>query len=110
VNKNAKIGYFAQHMVEDLPGKETPVQVLMNHVKGLSELDARQHLGTMGISGKIALQPCEQLSGGQKSRVVLARSTMARPQILIVSVVHCVCGVCACLACLACLVDANQTR
>lgn len=42
----------------------------------------RQHLGSFGISGALALRPMYLLSGGQKSRVSFAMITWDKPHIL----------------------------
>lgn len=42
----------------------------------------RQHLGSFGISGNLALRPIYLLSGGQKSRVSFAMITWNKPHIL----------------------------
>jgi ATP-binding cassette subfamily F protein 3 len=39
----------------------------------LKEQEARQHLGSFGVGGTLALQPLYTLSGGQKSRVAFAK-------------------------------------
>ena len=43
----------------------------------------RQHLGSFGISGNLALRPMYLLSGGQKSRVAFAYCTWIKPHILL---------------------------
>jgi hypothetical protein len=56
---------------------------------GLKDHEARAHLGSFGVSGPLALQAMYTLSGGQKSRVALAKVWRVR-------VCACVC-VCACV-------------
>ncbi len=43
----------------------------------------RSHLGSFGIGGELALQAMYTLSGGQKSRVALAKVTFTQPHILL---------------------------
>lgn len=43
----------------------------------------RSHLGSFGIGGDLALQAMYTLSGGQKSRVALAKITFTQPHILL---------------------------
>ena len=43
----------------------------------------RSHLGSFGIGGPLALQAAYTLSGGQKSRVALAKITWTNPHILL---------------------------
>jgi hypothetical protein len=49
------------------------LQIMINSYAGLKDQEARQHLGSFGLSGPLALQPMYTLSGGQKSRVALAK-------------------------------------
>ena len=43
----------------------------------------RSHLGAFGISGNLGLQQIRTLSGGQKSRVALAKLTWNKPHMLL---------------------------
>jgi ATP-binding cassette subfamily F protein 3 len=47
----------------------------------LKDQEARQHLGSFGVSGQLALQPLYTLSGGQKSRVAFAKVGARRQQL-----------------------------
>ena len=64
---------FSQHHVDGLDLALTPVQVMLKAYPLLKEQEARQHLGSFGIGGTLALQPLYTLSGGQKSRVAFAK-------------------------------------
>ena len=50
---------------------------------GLSELDARKALGAFTLGGNVALQTIRTLSGGQKSRLVLASVAWGAPHVLL---------------------------
>jgi ATP-binding cassette, subfamily F, member 3 len=52
-------------------------------ILGKPSEDYRRQLGSFGVSGDLALQPVESLSGGQKSRVAFAKMCMANPNFLI---------------------------
>ena len=43
----------------------------------------RNHLGSFGISGNLAVKPMYLMSGGQKSRVSLSLASWDNPHILI---------------------------
>eukprot|EP01051_Picozoa_sp_SAG22_P002121 SAG22_NODE_92_length_20892_cov_11.188429_13_plen_187_part_00 len=43
----------------------------------------RNHLGSMGLSGHLALQPIHTMSGGQKSRVSFAMLTWPKPHLML---------------------------
>lgn len=60
----------------------TPVELLQQKNSSLSEQVCRQHLGSVGI-GALGSRPIKYLSGGQRSRVVLAMILYDQPHILI---------------------------
>ena len=55
----------------------------MNDYPKLNELEIRIYLGRFGLTKSIALQKVKTLSGGQKTRLVLAIITYKQPHILI---------------------------
>lgn len=68
-----RLATFSQHHVDGLDLALNPVQIMLRSYPNLKEQEARQHLGSFGVSGPLALQPLYTLSGGQKSRVALAK-------------------------------------
>lgn len=78
-----RIGYFNQQFVEALDFHQTPVECLAQHYPGRPEEEYRRQLGAFGLSGPLALQVIDTLSGGQKSRLLLAMLSMLRPHLLI---------------------------
>lgn len=78
-----KYGYFAQHHVDQLNMNHTCVGLLQEAFPGKPVEEYRRQLGSFGISGDLALQLVASLSGGQKSRVTLAKMCMAAPNFLI---------------------------
>jgi hypothetical protein len=68
-----RLAVFSQHHVDGLDLALSPLQIMLNSYAGLKDQEARQHLGSFGVSGPLALQPMYTLSGGQKSRVALAK-------------------------------------
>ncbi|XP_031620401.1 ATP-binding cassette sub-family F member 3-like isoform X2 [Contarinia nasturtii] len=82
-HRGLKIGYFAQHHVDQLNMNTTCVGLLQEAIPGRPVEEYRRQLGGFGISGDLALQLVASLSGGQKSRVTLAKMCMARPNFLI---------------------------
>ncbi|RPD59402.1 P-loop containing nucleoside triphosphate hydrolase protein [Lentinus tigrinus ALCF2SS1-7] len=85
VNQNGRlrIGYFAQHHVDNLIPTMSPVQFLASKFPGKTEQEYRQHLGNFQISGMTGLQMIGTLSGGQKSRVAFAALSLQRPHVLL---------------------------
>lgn len=83
VSKEIKIGYFAQHQLEQLHPEHSPVEHLRQLDPLAREADLRNHLGGFGFSNDMALSPVAPFSGGEKSRLVLAMLVYQRPNILL---------------------------
>ncbi|KAI9588334.1 ATP-binding cassette sub-family F member 3 [Glossina fuscipes] len=82
-HRSLRVGYFAQHHVDHLNMNQTCVGVLSELFPGRPDEEYRRQLGSFGISGNLALQSIASLSGGQKSRVALAKMCMAEPNFLV---------------------------
>ena len=78
-----RIGYFAQHQVDELSLKETP----LDHVRRLRPDEApaklRARLAGFGLMEAQAETPVGQLSGGQKARLSLLIATIYAPHLLV---------------------------
>ncbi|XP_020711475.1 ATP-binding cassette sub-family F member 3 isoform X2 [Athalia rosae] len=83
LHRNLKFGYFSQHHVDQLDMSVCPVELLQNHFPGKPMEEYRRMLGSFGVSGDLALQTINSLSGGQKSRVALALMCAAMPNFLV---------------------------
>ena len=83
VSKEIKIGYFAQHQLEQLHPEHSPVDHLRQLDPQAREADLRNHLGGFGFSNDMALSPVAPFSGGEKSRLVLAMLVYQRPNLLL---------------------------
>ncbi|XP_015519229.1 ATP-binding cassette sub-family F member 3 isoform X1 [Neodiprion pinetum] len=83
LHRNLKFGYFSQHHVDQLDMRVCPVELLQNHFPGKPMEEYRRMLGSFGVSGDLALQTINSLSGGQKSRVALALMCAAMPNFLV---------------------------
>ncbi|KAK8875749.1 ATP-binding cassette sub- F member 1 [Tritrichomonas musculus] len=80
---NLRIAHFSQHHVDQLDYKSTPLQYMLKQFKADHPIhEIRSQLGKFGISGEQSLQPIQSLSGGQKTRVVLAACAMMMPHVL----------------------------
>lgn len=91
---------FSQHHVDGMDLALNPLQIMMKAYPNLKEQEARAHLGSFGVSGPLALQLLYTLSGGQKSRVALAKVIMAgRPTGGVTSSSLLVCRVCGMSCC-----------
>ena len=78
-----RVGYFAQHQVEELHLDETPI----DHIRRLRPDEApaklRARLGGFGIGAEQADTLVKGLSGGQKARLSLMLATLDAPHLLI---------------------------
>ena len=81
--KDLKLGYFAQHQLEQLYNDDSPLMHLQRLDKYATEKDLRTHLGSFGFQGDAALEPVGPLSGGEKARLVLAIIVYQSPSLLL---------------------------
>lgn len=82
-NSKLRIGYFAQHHVDGMDLTLNAVGWMSSKYPGRTDEEYRRHLGSFGITGSLALQKMESLSGGQKSRVAFAALCLNEPHVLI---------------------------
>jgi ATPase subunit of ABC transporter with duplicated ATPase domains len=78
-----RIGYFSQHIVDQLDVELSPVEYMKSRYPTLSDHDCRAFFGTVGVSGNLVLQKIKTLSGGQRNRVAFAILLYDRPHVLI---------------------------
>ena len=78
-----RIGYFAQHQLEQLSAADTPITHLTRQDRQTREQDLRNYLGGFGFAGSMADQPISTFSGGERARLVLATLVWARPNLLL---------------------------
>ncbi|EKD54843.1 MAG: hypothetical protein ACD_60C00038G0005 [uncultured bacterium] len=78
-----KIGYFAQHQVDQLLLPETALYHLCQIAPNVYDKELRTYLGTFGFIGDRVHEPVECFSGGEKSRLALALLIWKRPHLLL---------------------------
>jgi ATP-binding cassette subfamily F protein 3 len=78
-----RVGYFAQHQIEELVPNETPLQHMERLLAGAKPGEVRAQLGRFGFSGDKANVAVRLLSGGERARLSLALITRDAPHILI---------------------------
>ncbi|MEZ5542149.1 MAG: ATP-binding cassette domain-containing protein [Pseudomonadota bacterium] len=81
--QDLRIGYFAQHQVEQLDAQASPLVHLLRIDPQAREQDLRDYLGGFGFPADQALAPTGPFSGGEKSRLVLALLVYQRPNLLL---------------------------
>jgi ATP-binding cassette subfamily F protein 3 len=78
-----RVGYFAQHQTDELIADETPVDHMARALPRATETVVRSQLARFGLDAARAGTPVENLSGGEKARLLLALATRDAPQLLI---------------------------
>ena len=75
---NVRVAYFAQHQIEALNPANTVFAELAGAAARMSTADMRKLLGAFLFSGEATEKPVEVLSGGEQTRLALAK-LMADP-------------------------------
>ena len=78
-----RIGYFAQHQVDELYVDETPIDHVRRLRPSKTPAQLRAILGGFGIGAEQAETLVGRLSGGQKARLSLLLATIDAPHLLI---------------------------
>ncbi|MFN4057972.1 MAG: ABC-F family ATP-binding cassette domain-containing protein [Roseinatronobacter sp.] len=78
-----RVGYFAQHQVDELELDETPLQHLIRARPGENPVKLRAKLAGFGLMAEQAETIVRRLSGGQKARLSLLLATLDAPHMLI---------------------------
>jgi ATP-binding cassette subfamily F protein 3 len=78
-----RVGYFAQHQVDELHTDETPLQHLQRARPDTAPPKLRAQLAGFGLGADQAETVVAKLSGGQKARLSLLLATLDAPHMLI---------------------------
>ena len=78
-----RVGYFAQHQMDELRPEETPIEHLRRLKPGESPGMMRSRLSGFGLGADQAETQVSRLSGGQKARLTLLLATLDAPHMLI---------------------------
>jgi len=78
-----RIGYFAQHQMDELEAGDTPISHLQRLRPGLLQGKLRAILASGGIGADIADTEISRLSGGQKARIAMLTATLDAPHLVI---------------------------
>jgi len=81
--QDLKIGYFAQHQLEQLDPEQSALAHLRALDKGAREQELRNFLGGFGFQGERVDEPVKPFSGGEKARLVLALLVYQKPNLLL---------------------------
>ncbi len=83
VGASVKLGYFAQHAMEQLDAAGTVLGTLQTAFPLATIGSLKTLAGAFGFSGDEAQKSCRVLSGGEKARLVLARMLYDPPNLLV---------------------------
>lgn len=81
--KTLKIGYFAQHQMDILDAKATPLLHLARIAPNIREQQQRNYLAQFGFTGDRVNEPIAPFSGGEKARLALALVVWHKPNLLV---------------------------
>lgn len=77
------VGFFAQHQLDDLNPTATPYDYGVKLMPEATEAQRRTKLGTWGFGADKVETKCQNLSGGEKARLLLAITAFSAPHLLI---------------------------
>ena len=77
------VGYFAQHQLEQLDPKASPILHFKRLDPRASEQELRNYLGSFNFRGDRVYEATEPFSGGEKARLALAMVVYPRPNLLL---------------------------
>ncbi len=78
-----KVGYFAQHQLEQLDVNGTPMDHFRKLEPNKGEQELRKILGTFNFTGDKVFEPVGPFSGGEKARLALAMVVHLKPNLLL---------------------------
>jgi ATP-binding cassette subfamily F protein 3 len=81
--KRIKVGWFHQHQIEALDPADTPLDIIRRERPDNSETSHRSRLAGFGIGFDKQGTTVENLSGGERARLLLNLVAMAAPHLLI---------------------------
>ncbi|MFZ5834731.1 MAG: ABC-F family ATP-binding cassette domain-containing protein [Pseudomonadota bacterium] len=84
MSKKLRIGYLAQHQIDELDGRRTPFDHFQDAMpENSTEAQIRNKLGGFGFGFLKAATKVDDLSGGEKTRLLFALITLPKPHLMI---------------------------
>ena len=80
---NLKIGFFAQHQLDDLIPDQSPVDHVRRLMPLAGEAQARARVAQMGLATEKMATAAKDLSGGEKARLLMGLAAFHAPNLLI---------------------------
>ena len=81
--KKLKVGYYAQHQVDELNQQSTPFELIQQLDPKASAQEIRNYLGGFDFRGERINEQISVFSGGEKARLALARVVRSQPNLLL---------------------------
>ncbi len=78
-----KIGYCAQHQIDELDISSTPMKLIQKLTSNVREQEVRNFLGGFDFRGGRVTETIEHFSGGEKSRLALSLVVWQKPNLLL---------------------------
>jgi ATP-binding cassette subfamily F protein 3 len=78
-----KVGYFAQHQLDELDPEESPYDHVRRLMPDTPEAKVRGRVGLIGFSGQAGNTLVKNLSGGEKARLLIGLATFGAPHLVI---------------------------
>jgi ATP-binding cassette subfamily F protein 3 len=82
-SSGVRIGYYAQHQLEQLDPRDTPITALERIAGRATTQEVRSFLGGFGFIGDRAFEVIAPFSGGEKARLALALLVWQAPNLLL---------------------------
>lgn len=80
---NLKIGYYAQHQLDELDFRLSPIATIQALSPESREQEIRNFLGGFDFAGDMATTAITHFSGGEKARLALAKLVWQKPNLLL---------------------------
>ncbi|MCJ8053531.1 ABC-F family ATP-binding cassette domain-containing protein [Shinella curvata] len=78
-----KIGFFAQHQLDDLMPEQSAVEHVRRLMPEAPEAKVRARVAQMGLATEKMATPAKDLSGGEKARLLMGLAAFDAPNLLI---------------------------
>jgi ATP-binding cassette subfamily F protein 3 len=78
-----KIGFFAQHQLDDLVPGDSPVEHVRRLMPAAPEAKVRARVAQMGLATEKMATAAKDLSGGEKARLLMGLASFHAPNLLI---------------------------
>ncbi|MBS0410593.1 MAG: ABC-F family ATP-binding cassette domain-containing protein [Proteobacteria bacterium] len=82
-DRRMRVAWFHQHQIEAMDPEDTPLQIMRRALPEASEAQRRSRLAQFGMSHEKVETKVENLSGGERARLLLNMIAMNRPHLLI---------------------------